>query len=69
MGMGGSKSKEPEKGKDGLAKPTVTSVTPTAGNPIARNSVAVQDKMAEPQKASTLLSQNDEDELLKKGMG
>lgn len=67
MGMGGSKSKEPKKGADGLPTPTVTSATPTAGNPISRQSVAVQEKITDT-KSATLL-QNEEDELLKKGMG
>lgn len=66
MGFGGSKSSSPKKGADGQPLPTVTSVTPTAGNPIPRQSVAVQEKLSEPQKAASLLQEDDE--KLKKGL-
>jgi len=66
MGMGGSKTKETPKGADGLPLPTVTSATPTAGNPVSRQSVPVQEKLAEQTKSASLLQ--DEDELLKKGL-
>lgn len=67
MGMGKSK-KTPEapKGADGMALPTVTSATPTAGNPIARQSVAAQEKLSEQTKGASLLQ--DEDEMMRKGL-
>jgi len=63
MGMGGG-SKKAKTGADGRPVPTVTTVTPTAGQPIPRESV--QDAQAA--KSASLLSQNDEDENLKKGV-
>jgi hypothetical protein len=67
MGMGGSKkSSAPKTGADGLPRPSVTSAVPTAGNPIPRQSVAVQEKLSEQTKSASLLQ--DEDELMKKGL-
>lgn len=66
MGMGGSKTKEAPKGADGLPLPSVTSATPTAGNPIPRQSVAAQEKLTDT-KSATLLQE--EEDMLKKGLG
>lgn len=66
MGFGGSKSKGAKKGADGNPLPTVTSATPTAGNPIPRQSVAVQEKVSEAPKTASLLEEDDE--LTKKGL-
>lgn len=69
----GSKSSPPAQktGSDGLPTPTITSATPTTGEPISRNSVAAQDKLSDNTKQATLLSpsQDDENQLLKKGLG
>lgn len=66
-----SSSTTPKTGTDGLPLPTITSATPTTGDPIPRTSVAVQDKLSDDTKQATLLapSQDDENQLLKKGLG
>ena len=66
MGMGGSKTKEAPKGDDGMALPTVTSATPTAGSPITRQSVAAQEKLSENTKSASLLQ--DDEEMKRKGL-
>lgn len=69
MGFGKSKSAPatPPPGADGLPKPTVSSVTPVAASPLPRSSVAVQQRLSEPEKSATLLQEDEE--MKRKGVG
>ncbi len=66
----GGKSKTPAApptGADGLAKPTVSSVTPVAASPTPRATPAVQERLAEPEKSATLLQEDEE--MKRRGVG
>jgi hypothetical protein len=69
MSFGGSKSKDttPAPGPDGLAKPTTSSITPVQASPTPRASVAVQERITEPQKSATLLQEDEE--MKRRGVG
>ena len=69
MSFGGSKSKSttPPTGSDGLAKPTVSSITPVQASPTPRASVAVQERIGEQQKSATLLQEDEE--MKRRGVG